>query len=81
MDKEELQSIVRGEIESAVNFHDSEYAAERIEALDYYLGNPLGNEVEGRSQGVQIKAKKNLERFEKWEKNLVAHNVKTTRNF
>ena len=53
MDKEELQSIVRGEIESAVNFHDSEYAAERIEALDYYLGNPLGNEVEGRSQVVQ----------------------------
>ena len=53
MDKIEFQSIVRGEIESAVNFHDSEYSAERIQALDYYLGKPLGNEVEGRSQVVQ----------------------------
>ena len=53
MDKLEFQAIVRGEIESAVNFHDSEYSAERIQALDYYLGKPLGNEVEGRSQVVQ----------------------------
>lgn len=25
---------------------------ERVEALDYYLGNPMGNEVEGRSQVI-----------------------------
>lgn len=53
MDDIELHSILRGEIESAVNYHDTEFAADRIEALNYYLGEPLGNEVEGRSQVIQ----------------------------
>ena len=53
MNDQEFHSLVQNEIEQAVNYHDSEYAADRITALDYYLGNPLGNEVDGRSQVVQ----------------------------
>lgn len=53
MDKIEFQSLIRGEIEQAVNYHDSEFAADRIKAMSYYLGEPLGNEVDGRSQVVQ----------------------------
>ncbi len=53
MDDIEFHSLIRNEVEQAVNYHDAEYAADRIQALDYYLGNPLGNEVDGRSQVVQ----------------------------
>lgn len=53
MDELELHSIVRGEIESAVNYHDTEYAAKRMQQMDYYLGEKLGNEVDGRSQVIQ----------------------------
>ena len=53
MDTIEFQSLVRSEIQQAVNFDDTEYASDRIEALSMYLGEPLGNEVDGRSQVVQ----------------------------
>tara|TARA_Y100001973_G_scaffold14993_1_gene21640 strand:+ start:464 stop:2482 length:2019 start_codon:yes stop_codon:yes gene_type:complete len=53
MDDIEFHSLIRNEVEQAVNYHDAEYAGDRIEALDYYLGNPLGNEQAGRSQVVQ----------------------------
>ena len=53
MDDLELHSIVRGEIESAVNYHDTEFAGKRIKQMDYYLGEPLGNEQDGRSQVIQ----------------------------
>jgi hypothetical protein len=45
----EFHNIVRNEIESAVNYHDTELSADRIEMMDYYLGEPFGNEMEGRS--------------------------------
>ncbi len=48
----EFQRIVRSEIESSVNYHDTELSADRIESMDYYLGEPLGNEMEGRSAVV-----------------------------
>ena len=53
MDDFEFSALVRSEIEQAVNYHDSEYAADRQTSLDYYLGNKLGNEIDGRSQVVQ----------------------------
>lgn len=31
---------------------DGQLAQDRVKALDYYLGNPLGNEIDGRSQVV-----------------------------
>ena len=48
----EFHTIVRNEIESAVNYHDQELSADRIESMDYYLGEPLGNEMDGRSAVV-----------------------------
>ena len=52
MDDVQLGSIVSGEITDALNHFDSEYTQDRLRALDFYLGEPLGNEVEGRSSVV-----------------------------
>ena len=52
MDDVQLGSIVSGEITDALNHFDSEYTTDRLRALDFYLGEPLGNEVEGRSAVV-----------------------------
>lgn len=52
MDDQDLYSIIRGEIETAVNYSDSEFAARRIQQMDYYLGEPLGNEQDGKSKVI-----------------------------
>ena len=52
MDDYQLNSIVTAEIRDSLNHFDSEYSAERIRALDFYMGEPLGNEIEGRSQVI-----------------------------
>ena len=52
MDNEALGSIVSGEITDALNHYAQEFSAKRIKALDFYLGEPLGNEVEGKSQVI-----------------------------
>ena len=52
MDNEALGSIVSGEITDALNHYDQEFSAKRIKALDFYLGEPLGNEVDGKSQVI-----------------------------
>jgi len=48
MDDEQLGSIVSGEITDALNHFDNEYTTDRLRALDMYLGEPLGNAVDGR---------------------------------
>jgi hypothetical protein len=51
-------SMTEEELVAAIEQHESasiQYGAlqdDRIEALDYYLGRPMGNEVEGRSQVI-----------------------------
>ena len=52
MDEEQLGSVVSREITESLNHFDTEYTQDRIDALDYYLGRPFGNEVEGRSSVV-----------------------------
>lgn len=52
MDDEEFESIVRTEIENAVNFIDSDIAPLRERATLYYRGALFGDEQEGRSQVV-----------------------------
>lgn len=49
---EEIAVIVESQERSAYSFSQSEIAQDRSKALDYYLGKPFGNEVEGRSQVV-----------------------------
>ena len=46
----ELKVLVDSELESAMGYMDSELSDQRSEAMDRYLGEPLGNEMEGRSQ-------------------------------
>ena len=48
---EELVQRVNNEIADALGYHDT-VNEQREEALDYYYGMPLGNEVDGRSQYV-----------------------------
>ena len=52
MQEEQLSDIISKEIRDSLNHFDSEFSADRLRALDMYLGEPLGNEVEGRSQVV-----------------------------
>ena len=51
------------EIRDSLNHFDSEYSQERIRALDFYLGEPLGNEVEGRSQVISTDVADTIEQI------------------
>ena len=50
--KEEILRILGNEIHSASGYIGGELVARRKKSLEYYLGMPLGNEQEGRSQVV-----------------------------
>tara|TARA_R110000822_G_scaffold93409_3_gene214968 strand:+ start:571 stop:2628 length:2058 start_codon:yes stop_codon:yes gene_type:complete len=52
MDDGKLKSILENEIDNAIGYLDSETTQKRTQALEYYLRQPYGNEVEGRSQIV-----------------------------
>jgi len=61
MDELRFRSILQHEIQSAVNYYDSEFSADRSEVLDYYLGQPFGNEVPNRSQVVATEVSDTIE--------------------
>jgi len=48
----ELKSIVQHEVSQAVAYSDEWQSQDREEALRYYMGEPYGDEIEGRSQVV-----------------------------
>ena len=50
--KTKLLALISQEIQSSLGFYSSDLSTQRKEALKYYLGEPLGNEVEGRSSVV-----------------------------
>ena len=52
MDEGKLKAVLSSEIDDAIGYIDSETTAERAKALEYYLRDYYGNEVEGRSQIV-----------------------------
>lgn len=52
MDEGTIKGILEAEIDNSIGFIETETTEERRRALDYYLRNPYGNEVEGRSQIV-----------------------------
>lgn len=52
MDDDKLRAIVEAKIQNSVGFMGGRLARERVEADQYYNGEPFGNEVEGRSQVV-----------------------------
>jgi len=49
---QEILSVVSREIHNASGYIGGELVARRKKSLEYYLGSPLGNEQEGRSQVV-----------------------------
>ena len=61
MDEYQLKSIVSSEITDALNHFDSEYSQDRIRAMDFYMGEPFGNEVSGRSSVVSTEVADTVE--------------------
>ena len=61
MDDLRFRGVLQHEIQSAVNYYDSEYSQERSDILSYYLGDPFGNEVENRSQVVATEVSDTIE--------------------
>lgn len=49
---EDVGNLISLEISDALDNYDTEYSADRIKALDYYLAEPFGNEIDGKSQVV-----------------------------
>ena len=61
MDDKDFQSLINDHMVDAVNYYDTEYSMDRAETLDYYLGEPFGNEVENRSQVVATEVSDTIE--------------------
>ena len=59
----EFQSIVRNEIEQALGYYDTEFSQDRIEAMNYYLGEQFGNEQVDRSQVVSTEVSDTIEQI------------------
>ena len=51
-DNREMLNIVESHIDDSLGFIETETSQERQTALEYYMREPYGNEVEGRSQIV-----------------------------
>jgi len=61
MDDASFKALINDYVTEAVNYYDTEFASERSETLDYYLGEPFGNEVEDRSQVVATETRDTIE--------------------
>lgn len=54
MSETEFQGIVTSEIQDAVDYIDNNISIDRNQASEYYLGEPFGDEEEGRSSVVSM---------------------------
>ncbi len=61
MTNEELASRLGNEIEAASGNFNTELSHQREEAMEYYLGEPFGNEIEGRSEIVTTDVRDTIE--------------------
>ena len=61
MDDVRFRGIVQHEIQSAVNYYDSEFSQDRSDILSFYLGDPFGNEIENRSQVISTDVSDTIE--------------------
>lgn len=52
MKDHELTTIIDNQISSSIGGYSTELESQMSDALDYYYGEPFGNEIEGRSQFV-----------------------------
>ena len=61
MTDDELASRLGNEIEAASGNFNTELSHQREEAMEYYLGEPFGNEIEGRSEIVTTDVRDTIE--------------------
>ena len=59
--QEEIVAKIENEESIAYGINDSQLSEERAQAIQYYLGEPMGNEVEGRSQVVSYDTQDTIE--------------------
>ncbi len=52
MDIDELGSYIESEVSNSVGYYSGKLSGQRQQAMQYYYGEPFGNEVEGRSTVV-----------------------------
>ena len=52
LDQDEVRAIIMGELDAALGQDGGQLSGDRLEAIRYYMGEPLGTEVEGRSSVV-----------------------------
>lgn len=52
MEGVDILALIEQEEQNAYGIHDAELSDARAESIKYYLGEPFGNELEGRSQVV-----------------------------
>ena len=61
MTDNELRAIVENEIRTSIGFLGGELSEDRRKAMQYYLGDPFGNEIEGRSGVVSTDVQDTIE--------------------
>ncbi|HVR67420.1 MAG TPA: hypothetical protein VMT98_12310, partial [Verrucomicrobiae bacterium] len=61
MTESELKAILSAEIADSIGHIGGELSEQRRKALDYYLGQPFGNEIEGRSKVVSTDVSDTIE--------------------
>jgi hypothetical protein len=61
MTNNELASKLSNEIESATGNFNTELSEQREQSMKYYLGEPFGNEIEGRSEIVTTDVRDTIE--------------------
>lgn len=52
MDKEKFRAVLEQQINSAYSWHNTDIRGDQRRNLQFYLGMPMGNEVDGRSQVI-----------------------------
>ena len=58
---DELSAQLDSEIQGATGYANTELSNQREEAMQYYLGEPFGNEIDGRSEIVTTDVRDTVE--------------------
>jgi hypothetical protein len=61
MTEDELVSQLNSEIQGATGYANTELSNQREDAMKYYLGEPFGNEIDGRSEIVTTDVRDTIE--------------------
>ena len=59
----ELRGIINQEINNSLGYMGGNLSSQRKKSLEYYMGEPLGTEIDGRSQVVSTDVADTIETF------------------